>query len=214
MLSIIARRAVKRRRRIKDMFCILSSRPVWFSLLITLVLPHATAEDHQTRIRLDVLEPADRSTVTCGGALPFPNFAFEPWNLIGMKLHFLAYYYHLTGYRRAKDVMEEIIQGAIQFTRDFNEQLGPDRLVGGRENYNMNRFWATAYQETHDPEIETFARQSRAVAISREYDGAALTFGRPKVYLFEGHHRRVGKYVSFVSTDIHGSTRRGSAGGG
>jgi len=123
---------------------------------------------------------------TCGGALPFPNFAFEPWNLKGMKLHFLAYYYHLTGYKRAKDVMDEIIDGAVQFTRQFNEQFGPDKLVGGRENYNMNRFWATAYQETHDPEIATLARHSRAVTMNREYDSETLTFGRPKVYLYEG----------------------------
>jgi hypothetical protein len=123
---------------------------------------------------------------TCGGALPFPNFAFEPWNMKGMKLHFLAYYYHLTGYKRAKDVMDEIIEGAVQFTRQFNEQFGPDKLVGGRENYNMNRFWATAYQETHDPEIAAFARHSRAVTMNREYDSETLTFGRPKVYLYEG----------------------------
>jgi len=123
---------------------------------------------------------------TCGGALPFPNFAFQPWNLKGMKLHFLAYYYHLTGYKRAKDVMGEIIEGTVQFTRQFNEQFGPDKLVGGRENYNMNRFWATAYQETHDPEIATFARHSREVTMNREYDGETLTFGGPKVYLYEG----------------------------
>ncbi len=123
---------------------------------------------------------------TCGGALPFPNFAFEPWNMKGMKLHFLAYYYHLTGYKRAKDVMDEIIEGTVQFTRKYNEQFGPDKLVGGRENYNMNRFWATAYQETHDPEIATFARHSREATMNREYDVETLTFGRPKVYLYEG----------------------------
>jgi hypothetical protein len=123
---------------------------------------------------------------TCGGALPFPNFAFEPWNLKGMKLHFLAYYYHLTGYERAKEVMHEVIQGAVRFTRKFNEQIGAERLVGGRENYNMNRFWATAYQETHDPEIAEFARQSREVTLNREYDADTLSFGTPKVYLYDG----------------------------
>jgi len=123
---------------------------------------------------------------TCGGALPFPNFAFEPWNMKGMKLHFLAYYYHLTGYKRAKDVMDEIIEGTVKFTRQYNEQFGPDKLVGGRENYNMNRFWATAYQETHNPEIATFARHSREVTMNREYDSDALTFGGPRVYLYEG----------------------------
>lgn len=123
---------------------------------------------------------------TCGGALPFPNFAFEPWNMKGMKLHFLAYYYHLTGYKRAKDVMDEIIEGTVQFTRKYNEQFGPDRLVGGRENYNMNRFWATAYQETHDPEIATFARHSREVTMNREYNSDTFTFGGPRVYLYEG----------------------------
>ena len=155
---------------------------------------------------------------TCGGALPFPNFAFEPWNMKGMKLHFLAYYYHLTGYKRAKEVMDEIIEGTVQFTRQYNEQFGPDKLAGGRENYNMNRFWATAYQETHDPEIATLARHSRAVTMNREYDSETLIFGGPKVYLYEGlvlqhhvfgDHRLRGMMVSHLTGTMLGTSIRG-----
>jgi len=123
---------------------------------------------------------------TCGGSLPFPNFAFTPWNLKGMKLHFLAYYWHLTGYPRAKEVMDKVIAGAKEFAMKQLTEKGPHALVGGREMYNMNRFWATAYQETHDPDIAQLAAHSRYVTVNREYDEQANTWGPPKVYLYNG----------------------------
>ncbi len=123
---------------------------------------------------------------TCGGALPFPNFAFTDWNMKGMKLHFLYYYWHLTGYRRAKDVMDEVIAGTKEFTRRQAKAKGPHQLVGGREMYNMNRFWALAYQETLDPEIAEFARASREVTVKREWKSEEKRFSGPVVYLYDG----------------------------
>lgn len=123
---------------------------------------------------------------TCGGSMPFPNFAFMRWNLKGQKLHFLSYYWHMTGYPRAKDVLDEVINGTIEYARDDAEKHGPLGLVGGREMYNMNRFWALAYQETLDPEVAQFAANSRQVSIEREYNAEENTWGGPKVYLYNG----------------------------
>ncbi|NQT94128.1 MAG: hypothetical protein HQ559_15305 [Lentisphaerae bacterium] len=123
---------------------------------------------------------------TCGGALPFPNFAFTSWNMKGMKLHFLYYYWHLTGYRRAKDVLDEVIAGTKEFTRREAETKYPHNWEGGREMYNMNRFWALAYQETLDPEVAAFARVSREVTVNREWKLKEKQFNGPIVYLYGG----------------------------
>ena len=92
----------------------------------------------------------------------------------------------MTGYRRAKDVMDEVIAGTKEFTRKEAKSKGPNHLVGDREMYNMNRFWALAYQETLDPEIAEFARASREVTVNREWKSKEKRFNGPVVYLYDG----------------------------
>ena len=121
---------------------------------------------------------------TCGGALPFPNFTFVNYNMKGQKLHFLAYYYHLTGYPRAKDVLDTVIRGTTEFTRQQKKDGVP--LSGGREMYNMNMFWANAYEETLDPEIAEYAADSRTATIDREYHPDINKFDDPVIYLYNG----------------------------
>ncbi len=121
---------------------------------------------------------------TAGGT-PFPYVPYHTTK--GTKIHFLAYYYHLTGYKRAKEVMDEIIAGAKQTAAAPLEQFAWwYRRTGGRECYNMNVFWANAYQETFDPEVEAFAREWMNLAANREYSRELNVFRPPQVYLYNG----------------------------
>ncbi|MGD9497056.1 MAG: hypothetical protein AB7Y46_12235 [Armatimonadota bacterium] len=116
-----------------------------------------------------------------------------PWhvNHLGKhaKVHFLAYYYHLTGYRRAREVMEEVIAGAKAEALAAPEgaQAEPQYRRGwARELYNMNQFWVNAWEETLDPEIKALAREWADLSINREYRSDWRTFRTPAVYLYDG----------------------------
>jgi len=130
----------------------------------------------------------------CGSALPFAPFGFSAGNMKMQKIHFLAYYYHLTGYRRARDVMEEVIAGTKEFTLSYEKTQRakePGREFynlsnGGREMYNMNAFWANAWEESWDPEIWRLAANGRKSTIHGQYKPATNEFNGPHIYVYDG----------------------------
>ena len=122
---------------------------------------------------------------TCGGGMPFPHLGFLLWNMKGQKIHFLSYAYHLTGSRRAKEVLDEVIAGTKKFVLSLSDDPA-ERHSTAREIYNMNQFWVTAYEETWDPEIGKLCRESREFTASREYNAELNVFRAPQVYLYNG----------------------------
>ena len=113
-------------------------------------------------------------------AMPFP---WGPKFLTkAPKIHFLAYYYHLTGYKRAKEVMDEAIAGNKAARQ---KRRGPV-AARGRELYNMNVFWANAYEETRAPEVEAYAREWLGHTMGREYNAQLNVFRAPCIYLYGG----------------------------
>ena len=117
--------------------------------------------------------------------LPFP------WHATFLskapKVHFLAYYYHLTGYRRAKEVMDEVIAGNRQrAVKPFHDPEHPHRRGHGRELYNMNVFWVNAYEETLEPEVREYARDWLELTMGREYNAELNVFRAPNIYLYPG----------------------------
>jgi len=118
--------------------------------------------------------PALPGYMSMASGLPFP-WAQEH-NGKGHKIHYLSYYYHLTGYRRAKDTMDMVIRNTL------SQNPQP---AHGRELYNMNTFWANAYEETFDPKVEEFAKKFIEATIS-DYDPVNKKFVDPVVYLYNG----------------------------
>lgn len=119
------------------------------------------------------------------GCTPFPLMSMHLGKSI--KIHFLQYYYHLTGYLRARDVMQEVIAGAKWAAEnDAREKTHPVYRGHGRELFNVNTLWANIYEETFDPEVKEFAREWRDLTLNREYDPELRTFRQPMVYLFDG----------------------------
>ncbi len=119
-----------------------------------------------------------------GGAAisPFPWHSHHLHK--SLKIHFLKYHYHLTGYPRAKDVMNEVIQGAIWAAEhDTRKPDDPYYRGRGREHYNVGRFWVNAYEETFDPKCRNFARQWLDLTLNREYNAALGNFRSPGIYL-------------------------------
>ncbi len=102
------------------------------------------------------------------------------------RAHFLAYYYHLTGYRRAREVMEEVIAGA-KVAAEQGAQADPaTRRSWARELYNVSQFWVNAWEETFDPEIKALAREWADLSMNREYNRELRIFRNPAVYLYDG----------------------------
>jgi len=103
------------------------------------------------------------------------------------KVHYLAYYYHLTGYKRAKEVMDEVIAGNKEAAAQATAGEDPEHRHGhGRELYNMNVFWVNAYQETFDPQARQFARDWLDLTLHREYHPQLNVFRQPIIYLYNG----------------------------
>lgn len=110
--------------------------------------------------------------------MPFPDL---PAVLVrSTKIHYLSAYYHLTGYERAREVMEMIIDAAKEEARTDPNRLG-DRTV-----YNLNMFWAQAYLETWDPELLPFVREWRDLTTQEEWSVCHKTWGAKDVYLYNG----------------------------
>jgi hypothetical protein len=167
----------------------------------------------------------------CGSALPFPPFAFMAANMKLQKIHFLSYYHHLTGYRRAREVVEEVIAGTKAFTLQHEKTVRakePDMefynlSAGGREMYNMNIFWANAWEETWDPEIRRLADNGRKSTVLGQYRPHNNTFNGPHVYVFDGlvlQHRLSGdettrdimlRHLDIDSLTTHGGLTCASA---
>jgi len=101
-----------------------------------------------------------------------------------LKIHFLQYYYHLTGDPRARDVMNEVIDGAIWAAEHHSRKPDDPYYRGrGREHYNVGRFWVSAYEETFDPKCRNFAREWLDITLDREYDATLRNFRSPGIYL-------------------------------
>jgi hypothetical protein len=113
-------------------------------------------------------------------AMPFP---WGPKFLTkAPKVHFLSCCYHLTGDKRAKEVMQEVIAG----NKAAAEALSGPVHARGRELYNMNVFWVNAYNQTWDPQLRTFARQWLDLTLDREYNPKLNVFRSPIIYLYRG----------------------------
>lgn len=117
--------------------------------------------------------------------MPFP--AYTSHMCKGSKLHYLAYCSHLTGDLRAGEVMQEVIAGVRKAAIDAPLTTPPEYRRGwARELYNMNLFWADAYEETWDARIRGFAGEWRQLSTGREYHPALNVFRDPQVYLYQG----------------------------
>jgi hypothetical protein len=111
-----------------------------------------------------------------------------PWNNHhlhkALKVHFLQYYYHLTGYPRARDVMHEVIRGANWAAEhDPRKADHPAYRGWAREHYNVSRFWVNAHEETFDPKCRNFAREWLDLTLNREYNAELGNFRSPGIYL-------------------------------
>jgi hypothetical protein len=95
-----------------------------------------------------------------------------PWSPshkgMNQKIHFLAYCYHLTGDRRAKEVMEEVIAGTKKAY-----QASPSH-PHNRQLNTMNAFFAHAYEETWDPELKALARSTLDETLNVPYVSGRL----------------------------------------
>ena len=127
--------------------------------------------------------PTGYSALSTG--MPFPAYISHLSK--GTKLHYLAYCYHLTGDSRAGEVMREVIAGVRQAALADPNANRPGTARGwARELYNMNLFWADAYQETFDPQIRRLADEWRRLSTEREYNAKMNVFRDPEVYLYQG----------------------------
>jgi hypothetical protein len=145
------------------------------------------ATNHTTTRNFPDWLPAGVPTGFMAGAAGM-LFPYAPYFLgKTAKVHFLAYYHHLTGYRRAKEVMEEVIAGQKTAAKEYPlPKTDPNYLDWGRELYNMNVFWMNAWEEMWDPALKRFAREWFDLAINREYNPQFTEFRRFEVYVYNG----------------------------
>ena len=116
--------------------------------------------------------------------MPFPSIDSFVCKI--PKVHFLALCHHLTGSRRAKEVMDEVIAGNLQAVGGSPATKARYQRQSGREIYNMNVFWPNAWQETFDPALKELANEWREVSLRREFSADLRTFNTPIVYLEPG----------------------------
>lgn len=100
-----------------------------------------------------------------------------------MKIHFLSLCHHLTGYRRAGEVMDMAIEGTRQaYPNALSRPVKPVT----RQLYGMDLFCAHAYEETFDPAIKELARASLDRTLDTHYDPDANCFAGNTQYLYRG----------------------------
>lgn len=113
-------------------------------------------------------------------SMPFPEgTTFSAYN---MKIHFLAMCHHLTGYKRADEVIDMAVKGVKKIYPGFLERGIPI----GRQLYGMDMFCAHAYNETLDPEMKQLARASLDHTLATHYDPQSNTFYGNTQYLYRG----------------------------
>jgi len=136
--------------------------------------------------------------------LPFPVL-YPTWASHAtkrIKLHFLKYYYHLTGDPRARETIDEVIAGAKWDAKTNHATLPwPDLnpAVSAREVFNVNTFWADAYEESWDDEVKSYAERWMANTLQRQYSATLRAFRFPDIYLFDGianYHGVFGNHTS------------------
>ncbi len=116
--------------------------------------------------------------------MPFPSYDSFASKI--PKVHFLALCYHLTGSRRAKEVMDSVIKGNLQAVGASPAAKVRYQRSSGREIYNMNVFWPNAWFETFDPALKEHANEWREITLRREFSADMRTFNTPIVYLEPG----------------------------
>lgn len=102
-----------------------------------------------------------------------------------IKIHFLQMQHHLTGDRRAGDVMRTVIDGALWAAA--HDERTPDHAAyrgWGRELYNVAWLWAGIWQETFDPLARWYGKEYRDLMLSREYNADLHVFRAPPIYQF------------------------------
>ena len=113
--------------------------------------------------------------------MPLPQApCFSAYN---MKIHFLSLSHHLTGYRRAGEVMDMTIEGTKQA---YPVALKRSAKPVDRQLYAMDMFCAHAYEETFDPVIKKLARASLDRTLDTHYDPDANCFAGNTQYLYRG----------------------------
>jgi len=113
-------------------------------------------------------------------SMPVPEGpTFSAYN---MKIHFLSLCRHLTGYRRAGEVIDVAVEGVKKVYPGLLEKGIPI----GRQLYGMNMFCAHAYNETFDPAMKTIARASIEHTFKTHYDRKANIFDGNTQYLYRG----------------------------
>ncbi len=113
-------------------------------------------------------------------SMPVPEGpTFSAYN---MKIHFLSLCHHLTGYKRAGEVMDMAIEGVKTIYPGTLERSIPI----ARQLYGMNLFCAHAYNETFGPAMKTIARASIDHTFDTHYDPDANVFAGNTQYLYRG----------------------------
>ena len=114
-------------------------------------------------------------------SMPVPEGpTFSAYN---MKIHFLSLCYHLTGYRRAGEVMDMAIEGVKQ---RYPVALKRSAKPVARQLYGMDMFCGHAYEETFDPAIKKLARASLDRTLNTHHDPDGNDFAGNTQYLYRG----------------------------
>ena len=103
-----------------------------------------------------------------------------------LKLHHLQYYYHLTLYPLAKDMMNLVIDSALAAYHDPKEQPvlpmdSPRRGPHAREFFTVNFFWPAVWEERHDDASATHSTEWAAVMPS-QFDRDSGMYASPDFY--------------------------------
>lgn len=118
------------------------------------------------------------------GYMSFVSGMPLPWaamhRAFNMRAHFLMMSYYLTGYDRAREVLQTAIDGR-------KAAFQKDGLFGkARELFGDNMFLAHAYQATFDPELLDILKLAKDETLARNYNAEANLFRSSHAYLFNG----------------------------
>ncbi len=113
------------------------------------------------------------------GAACFP-FPWAPLHLHKhTKIHFLENYYHLTGDLRARDVLNTVMDGALQ-------ALDRETRSHARELYAGNLLWPAIWEETHSDKAARAAQEWSDLTHKREFDPDKGIFNTPITHAVTG----------------------------
>jgi len=120
-----------------------------------------------------------------GSCLPFPWLPLHLHKHI--KIHFLQYYYHLTGDLRTRDVMDTVIKGALWAgNNNVRPEGDPHRHGNARELFAGNLLWPAIWEETGSEEARKFSDEWANLTVDREFDAESGVFASPRVHAVTG----------------------------